>query len=325
MVSFIRARRKPLALLAALATAVCVLGGTWAWADSTQHRTNIATGGESSLRDVALVESYEQPENWAAGQVLPKKIWAKNNGAGEVYVRIQLREYMDVARMDYTYTPEYLMLHSDGSFVAAGSAAALKGWLSANYPGLPVSDAQIVPYKAYNDTETRYYYATDAASIHNGVYGKKMILGFTASGNYTSLVPGVARAPCNPAREAHPAGECLYTPHLWSAASADPFRQYVAWTLGAQIVRLSAWDGKPTDQWILDDSDAEGWAYWGRALSPGGSTAMLMESMELIQAPEGKFYYAVHVDMDAADKFDLADLFAGAPAKVLAAYGIAQD
>ena len=324
MTKFIHTHRKALALLAALATVLGVLGGTWAWYDNSQHRTNIATGGgDTLLRDVALVEEYEQPEDWKAGDTLTKKVWAKNNGDGAVYVRVQLKEYMDTAQVDYTYTPEYLMVHSDGSFVAADSAAALKSWLAANYPRLPVADAQIVEYQAHNDTLPRFYFATDVTSINNGVYGKKMVLGFTASASNTSLVPGVSRASYNPVREEHAAGECLYTPHLWGTA-VDPFHQYVAWTLGAQVIKLSAWDGMPTAKWVLDDSGAEGWAYWGQALAAGGSTLMLMESIELIQAPEGQFYYAIHVDMDAADQFDVAGRFTGAPAKILAAYGVAQ-
>jgi hypothetical protein len=92
--------------------------------------------------------------------------------------------------------------------------------------------------------------------------------------------------------------------------------------MGTQAVKLSDWDGAPADKWILDDSGAGGWAYWGRALRPGAMTQPLLESVTLIQAPAGQFYYALHVDMDAADSSDLAAQFTGVPAKVLEAYGI---
>ncbi len=320
---FISSHRKALALFAALFTLLSILGGTWAWKDHSQHKTNIATGdGSTALQDVVLIEDYEQPDEWNTDETLTKKVWVKNSGEGKVFIRMQLKEFMDVAQVDYTYTSEYLLVHSDGSFAAADTAANLKVWLTANYPRLIINDAQIKQYKAYNDTAARYYYATDENTRYNGLYGKKMILSYAAAGAKTSLVPGVTRAAYNPDRAAHAAGECLYTPHRWNSAAADPFHQYVEWALGTQVVKLSNWDGTAAAKWILDDSSTEGWAYWGQELNPGEATAKLLESITLIQSPAGAFYYAVHVDMDAADSTDVTAAFTGAPAKVLTAYGI---
>ena len=315
--------RRLLCGIGAAAVALSMLiGGAFAWADNSQHKTNaVAGGGQGEANDVVLVEDYEEPPDWLEDEALKKEIWARNTGGGPIFVRLQLKEYMDVAAAAYTYSDEFLLVDSDGKFVAADTLEALKAWLDEN--GVPYTDDQFKRYTAYGGDAERFYFATGETTTINGKYGKKLLLGY-AQGAPASLVPGVARGVYENTGDhwSHPTGECLYTPHLWDG-SADPFREYVEWGMGAPLVKLSDWDGQPVAAWILDDSSAnkaEGWVYWGEALRPGDSTAKLLETITLAKQPAGPFYYAIHVDMQAADLYQLKAEFTGMPDKVNDSY-----
>jgi alternate signal-mediated exported protein len=132
-----------------------------------------------------------------------------------------------------------------------------------------------------------------------------------------SLVPGVLRAAYSETdnHALHPTGECAYTARVWPGVGGV-LRQYVEWTLGASVIPLDAWDGKSVGAWILDTTSAEGWAYWGRPIAPGELTASLLRSLTLVQEPDGAFYYALHVDMQAADASQLRAVFGGMPVSI---------
>ena len=339
-------KRTLYALLAGIVALSLVVGGVFAWADNSQHKSNIATGGGfNDKNDIVLVENYEEPDDWQEGDDLKKEVWAKNTGEGQLYVRLQLKEYMDIAKVTYEYTkdadnkPIYLLVNGDGRFVSANTVAAMKAWLAANMPALVYEDGQIQPFTAYGETE-RYYLVTDETTNLNGKYGKTLLENFTQAAP-RSLMEGVARGTYEPTNDHknHPTSECLYTPHIWSGSACencgqgddtDPygnndglgFHDYVQWILGdsdtpgTDWIKMSAWDGEPVAKWILDDTSAEGWAYWGEALQPGEGTAKLLEKIKLIKQPDGPFYYAIHVDMQAADLTQLTANFNGMPEKI---------
>ena len=322
---------------AAIVALSMIVGGVFAWVDSSQHKTNVVTGGgKTEKNDVVLVEDFEEPDDWFEGD-LKKEVWIKNTGDGQVYVRLQLKEYMDIAKVTYQYSEDFLLVDSDGKFVAStGNTAAeltsFKTWLNNN--GIVYTDSQLKLYTAYGDTP-RYYLVTDATTNVNGRYGKRLLLDYTQAAP-KSLVDGVVRGTYENTLDHrnHPTSECLYTPHLWNDPPADlnncgqgddselydgtgqGFHDYVEWTLGAPLIKLSDWNGQPVAAWILDDSGTEGWAYWGEALRPGDETTKILEKITLIQQPDGPFYYAIHVDMQAADLYQLAANFDGIPQKV---------
>ncbi|MDR3344143.1 MAG: BsaA family SipW-dependent biofilm matrix protein [Oscillospiraceae bacterium] len=312
-------RRKVFAVLAAVTAAATMITGSWAWWDSSQHKTNEMEGNKTVARqDVVLAEDFEEPDDWEPGQELTKKISAKNTGEGSLFVRIQLKEFMERSHIEYAYTAERLATDEDGSFIAGATEADLKAWLDSR--NVNYSDGDIKQYQAYGDADTKYYLATNANTNIHGRDGKFMMLSYT-EGAPESLVPGVVRSAYTNTDDhvLHPTGECLYTPHLWSDAgiAADPFHEFVQWNMGSPLVKLSDWDGKPAAVWILDDTSAEGWVYWGQAIAPGSSTAQLLNSVTLLARPgDGKFYYALHVDMIAADKYDLTAKFTGMPADI---------
>ena len=333
--------RRFLCAVGAVIVAVAMLvGGVFAWADNSQHKSNVVTGGNLHDKpDVVLIEDFEEPEDWREGGELKKEISVKNTGDSQLYVRLQLKEYMDIAKIAYSYSEEFLLVDTDGRFLqSAGTGAAnLAGFkLALDNLGVVYEDSQIVAYTAYGDTAERFYLATGAATNINGKYGKRLLLDYTQAAPL-SLVPGVARGAYEETADHknHPTSECLYTPHLWDDpppglndcgqgddgnTPACGFHDYAQWLLGTELIKLSGWDGQPVAAWILDDTGGEGWAYWGEALRPGDSTAKLLESIKLIKQPDGPFYYAIHVDMDAADTYQLLSNFDGMPGKVSDSY-----
>jgi hypothetical protein len=133
-------------------------------------------------------------------------------------------------------------------------------------------------------------------------------------------------------------GSLLGTPQAveWQyptgALAKDTFQDYVRWNLGDNVMLYTNWiqmTDKPKDYWIIDNRSPnwwaelntpakadegyvdgsntgvmengwdEGWVYWSSALLPGASTTDFMESMSLVNQPQGAFYYALHVDLQA--------------------------
>ena len=310
-----------------------IITGAFSWFDNSQHKTNIATGGNKIVKDdVVLIEDFEEPPDWGQDDELKKEVSVKNTGDGQIFVRLQLKEYMDIATVEYKRTTERLLVDKDGKFMSWTNEAAAKSWLTIN--GIPFTNAQLVRYIAHGDTTSRIYFATDQNTPLNGRDGKHMLLNYTQNAPL-SLIPGVKRAIYSDTDDhrLHPTEECKYTPHLWNGSTfeggkdtnpnKDPFHEYVAWKLGApqsNLIKMSVWDGQPVAAWILDDGSDEGWAYWGEALKPGDSTTKILESIKLIKQPDGPFYYAVHVDMQAADTFDLDKVFDKMPKLVKDSY-----
>ena len=317
--------------IGAAVIALCiVIGGVFAWYDNSQHKTNIITGNNKMTRDdVVLIEDFEPPEDWQQGDELKKEVYVKNTGDGQVFVRLQLKEYMDIAKETYIYSDERLMVDKDGKFMSWADKAAAKTWLEKD--NIPFTEAQLVEYIMYGDTVKRVYFATNENTPLNGRDGKKMLLEYKQDAP-KSLVDGITRAAYMDTDDhrLHPTGECKYTPHLWNgttfaggkdtAPNKDPFHEYVEMKLGTPLKKLSEWDGQPFAGWLLDDTSAEGWAYWGQAVNPGESTAKLLESIKLIKQPDGPFYYALHVDMQAVDSYQLMAKFDGIPDKVADSY-----
>jgi len=336
-------RRFLCAVGAAVVALAMIVGGVFAWADNAQHKTNVFTGGNMHEKpDVVLIEDFEEPDDWREGDELKKEIWAKNTGDTQLYVRLQLKEYMDISKITYSYSEEYLLVDTDGRFVASTgvSAADLASFkLALDNMGLVYDDSQIITLRAYGETADRFYLATSATTNINGKYGKRLLMDYDQAAPH-SLVEGVVRGSYEETidHKNHPTSECLYTPHLWNDPPAElnncgqgddselydgtglGFHDYVEWLLGADLILLSDWDGQPAAAWILDDTSDEGWAYWGEALRPGGSTSKLLESIKLIRQPDGPFYYAIHVDMQAADTYQLISNFDGMPDKVKDSY-----
>jgi len=332
-------KRLVYAICSAVIALSLIVGGVFAWVDNSQHRSNVITGG--GLHDppgVILVEDFEEPEDPRVGADITKEVWVRNIGESFVFVRLQLKEFMEIAKVSYEYSEEFLLVDRDGRFVSSAgtSAADLAAFkLALDNMGLVYEDSQIVTLRAYGDSVDRFYLATNEHTNINGKYGTRLMLDYNQDAP-RSLVEGVQRGQYEVSNDHrnNPTSECLYTPHVWHGPAINDcghgecldgfgFHDYFEWTMGPSLILLSEWDGHPVAAWILDDISDEkdqGWAYWGEALRPADSTSRILESIKLIQQPAGPYYYAIHVDMQAAAIYQLSANFDGMPQKIEDSY-----
>jgi hypothetical protein len=69
--------------------------------------------------------------------------------------------------------------------------------------------------------------------------------------------------------------------------------------------------------WVYNDLDADDcYVYWMTPLDPGETTGLALQNVTLIKQPNGAFYYAVHVDMEAVSP-DQLSLWTGVPQKIM--------
>ena len=119
-------RKIPAKVFAQIVAGVLVLamliGATYAWTDYTQHKVN-NTSGKVERFDAGLVDDYKPITEWPINQpTIPKIVAVANTGvtdsakdvvAGDVYVRVALKEFMSIAPINYVY--------SDIRYAVAGS------------------------------------------------------------------------------------------------------------------------------------------------------------------------------------------------------------
>ncbi|MDR1410334.1 MAG: DUF6273 domain-containing protein [Oscillospiraceae bacterium] len=289
-----------LALAALTLAAAMLVGGSLAWRDYTQHKTNETRGGEDVLYTVKLVEDYTERKNWKKEQgKVDKKIRVTNDGLtngnyGTSYVRLQLKDYMEIGKKQQTYTGVRYMIDTNGNFVYYSTQEAAQ----TAYPGHKVAHLTDAIHNI-----TGWFIQTQAKDP-NGQYGAFLCTKIT-DGAATSVLPGYTRADyeADVNHQIVPNGECAYHLKLWDDAKTA-IDDYVQVNLGHDVVLLADWDGKPTAKWILAP---DGWIYWGQALKPGETSVNLVESLELLKNPEGTFYYALHVDMQSVSKDKLGE------------------
>ena len=302
MVSAGKRTNKAAAIVVIVALAASALGGAYALQDYKQHKGN-EQGGPETVYDARLIEDFEEFAGWSVEDGEIKKNVSVTNlgrasgGSGDVYVRIVLKEYMEIGSIAYIETDKRYMLDEEGKFVVYQNLAAA---MLATAPGGKYSGHK---YKFLKDvvTKTEGYFIETKDDDSDGQMGKFVVTGFT-SGTATPVIPGSVRAD-NTNHYAHSSQECDYPIHTYTGADLET-REYVdMYFNGPDIIPLSNWNGKALAKWIIDDSAAnasEGWAYWGQPLAAGGdTTALFLKGVELIKQPEGSFYYVIHTDMQA--------------------------
>jgi|GEM_PF-3538858 hypothetical protein len=301
-------KKKAAAVMLIFAMLIATFGGTLAFRDYNQHKTNEASN-KLQKYDVTLVENFREKKDWkVVDGELTKQISVKNTGLtdgtfDEVYARIQLKEYMDFKPMVVEETPERYMIDTTGAFITFGDDASA----IAAYPGHVV--------KQLTDAisgKTAWFVQTKEHD-DNGQYGKHVVLKYELDAKEylvgdATMEDARKDAQVNRKHNQKPNAECDYPIHEWdgvdlAAVLAQPDAdQYISWVLGTEVVLYSEWVKAPTygPFWIVDDRPAgNGWVYWGEALFPGQETAKFLEAIELIEQPKGDFYYAIHTEMEA--------------------------
>lgn len=191
-------RRKIAAVTACVLVALIALSGTLAAVLLDQFDTNIF-GGRGLRYDATLNEEFLEADDWQAGQTLDKPITVTNTGLndgkfGEVFVRVQLKEFMELYEIEYKYwdvegnkvtvpggNPALFMTYTTDNGVTGepgiededhqahiiinaaegASDTAVKSAAAAQYPGLVALDPEIFENR-------KFVYLTDAVSGKSG-------------------------------------------------------------------------------------------------------------------------------------------------------------
>ena len=345
-------RRKLAALICALLVLILAFGSTLAWNNYRQHKTNEADA-DAIFYKVRLIDEYDatKAKNWkVTDPAIDKKVSVKNPGAetadddrvyGDVYVRIQLKEFMEFYPVTQTYSTYRYMIDADGVFLSFTTQALAQAYaddVATTFGSGPHTVEQVRMYNTpatIADADLPWYIRTSAGDP-NGVYGDFIVTQEDVDrANGRSLVTGVVNARSDQATQhlddintatavgstATNNGECLYTPHLWSAGlfefqpspvsiPDENFFSYIQWVYGADVILYSDWvaaGSEPVRKWIVDDStsNTQGWVYWGYPLAAGEQTANFLEQIQLIAQPDDAFYYAIHVDLQSVSYSEL--------------------
>ncbi|QIK69365.1 hypothetical protein G7062_03220 [Erysipelothrix sp. HDW6C] len=343
--------KKRTGVLVGLLAGALLVTGTLAWQDVSQHKTNKFTT-TSVEHNVTLVETFEEVSNWRKGEAKVNQISVRNGQDTDdiasyiyedAYVRVQLKEFMEIKNKSYTYSEKRYMVDEKGNFKRFATLELAQEFMATLGEEAPV-DGRIEEVTGLFDKDEEgnvkgfFYIATQQAD-KNGQYGKFIVM-TEVLGEGDVLVEGSINQNHSSDDQHNNAivdeetgsidynvDEDQYTTHLWGAgdnmsADGNPFTQYVKWTFGTDVITMAEWDGQPTAQWIVDTDSTEGYAYWGEKLvhgtdataTPKSITNNILEKVTLIEQPYGAAEYYIHVNMDAVNLKDVS-LWADAPAK----------
>lgn len=105
--------------------------------------------------------------------------------------------------------------------------------------------------------------------------------------------------------------------HIWTGESSE-LHDHITWQTTGDTLLLSEWTALPAEMqssrneaggvWLLDDTTAEGWAYYSCALPAGSSTSVVLDSVTLEQPFQaesgGVFFYAIDIQLDVVAAVD---------------------
>jgi hypothetical protein len=318
-----RNRKRAAAVIAVIALLIASLGVTYAYWDMQQHKSNEFKGHKEKY-EVRLNESFKPVEDWKVSDgVVTKKINVVNHGRsekefGSAFVRIQLKEYMEIGQVAYEQTADRYKLDPEtGQFViyetqAEAEAAVAEGGKYEGHEFTALQDAV---------TGKSGYFIKTQDGDEDGQMGKHVITDIGVGAPNKVITEGPDRAPTtnhhgtvqtddegNVIGIIRDSGECEYIVRSWEDGARLDTRDYVEWQLNeGAIIKMSEWldpsgqyKGEYIDKWIIDDLTDSGWVYWGQPLDPdGGMTANFLEGVYLIEDPEGSFYYVIHTELEA--------------------------
>ncbi|MCL2106638.1 MAG: Ig domain-containing protein [Oscillospiraceae bacterium] len=351
-----KTKRALSAVCAIIVAAALAVGGTFAYRNQ-ERKSNVVSG--KARYQARLVEDFDDDQEWDTEKEIIKTAKVVNLGGtnqfkgsnwGEIYVAVQILEYMDITPVNYSYykgeatEPVRFMVDITGDFVRipaedsegdpispADLAAAVASYdWTLVIPGTdPENIARRGAFVAslasristwtevqgYFDEEPFYYLPTIPGDP-NGQYGAYVVEDASANVAGREAIVGTQRVNANAPHADYVAN---YEPHLWDdcyLASHD-YAELVLGEHEADWILLSEWDGQPVAMWLLDDSPAgQGWAYWGQALppytenGPSNETKELLKAIQPIVMPEDEIYYDVYVHMDA---YSLSEMPSGWP------------
>jgi hypothetical protein len=322
-------------ILAVVLVVALVAGGTYALVDFTQHKTNVFSGENKNL-NVTLNEDFKPHDNWKEGVTVPKTVSVTNvldTVLPEVaYVRLALKEYMDMTEVEYTYatdgTNPYRFLtytavtaptpDAIGEFITFATRKEGTDWAKA-YPDFGFVPADITgPFTnalAADPTAKGFYVKTDVGDV-NGQYGKYLVTEIKGDKTKVIAAKDLFVKWDHELTDFHAENGDKYeygdfARYIWKEKTAA-VREFVKVNFGADVIPMSGWDGNPVQKWIYDDyaemESTAPYVYWGAPLAPGQTTTNFLESVTLLKQPKDRFFYAIRVDMETVTKDDIDKL-----------------
>ncbi len=324
----------------ALALGIAILmGGTYAWQDIAQVKTNVFEG-EGDPYNVTLIDVFnpEDADEWTEGSIVNKDVSVKNVGEEPVYVRLTLKEYMDITLPVYEYYDYYETeyrfatywedgwnsqhgTYQLGEFIwdddrgQAETLAMNYGYEATDVVG-PITDAL---------TGNRGYYIRTAWEDINGQYGKKLVDNIIyPEDGAEPVIPGTERGlPTDfEADKGDPDEDLTWAKYFWDEdpESNQAIRKYIDMNL-VNIVPLNQFDSASgLECWVYNNDDpTDPYIYWSLPLEAGVQTKNIIDSLMLTEQPEGRFYYGNRFELDAVSIDDLDKWYA--PEMIGALYG----
>lgn len=298
------------AATAVVLSAALLMTGTFAWNDFSQKKLNELAGVLNY--DVALVEDFEETSDWSfANPDVNKDVSAANKGDNAAYVRINLREYLQVR--PFTYTNDSYVKDAEGNPVRF--AVDKNG----EYIPSTAADPKAFGVDFSGDIGVKYFVvaqgadqtiATMDSTNENGQIGKFMINpalpdgGKVYDADKVEHYGAAKKAATTDEEMAYAIHKFTDTPDPWQTK----VEEYVSWKMGpavktmAEYKALSADEKKDAKFWIVD---TDGWCYWSQPLAKDEQTTLLLDAATLKKAPKGDLYYAIHSTMQAVDKENL--------------------
>lgn len=88
-------RNRKIAAAVGTVAAVALIGGTYAWLQSSDSKVNHFEGGLSG-NDVGINETWTPPTNWMPGQAVVKEVGVMNTGQYNEFIRVDLTENLQL-------------------------------------------------------------------------------------------------------------------------------------------------------------------------------------------------------------------------------------
>lgn len=298
------------AATAVVLSAALLMTGTFAWNDFSQKKLNELAGVLNY--DVALVEDFEETSDWSfANPDVNKDVSAANKGDNAAYVRINLREYLQVRPFTYT----------NDSYVKDAKGNPVRFAVDKNGEYIPstAADPKAFGVDFSGDIGVKYFVvaqgadqtiATMDSTNENGQIGKFMINPALPDGGKVYDADKVEHYGADK-KAATTDEEMAYAIHKFTD-TPDPWQtkveEYVSWKMGPAVKTMAEYKALTADVkkdakfWI---TDTDGWCYWSQPLAKDEQTTLLLDAATLKKAPKGDLYYAIHSTMQAVDKENL--------------------
>ena len=286
-------RRKFAAITASVLAGAMLLTGTFAWSSISQRATNPIQGTPPPIEEGGRIHDHFNGSN--------KDVFAENFGESPLFVRIQLREFLEFNGVSQVGT----------------------GALRDDYMTWPVHNPTGTPANIGTNTNGIGNYmswtmggqSTFMPTFNHQITGNGG-LQTEASGRAIDYITGgsTAAGGNNGSANFWNVGEELEDMLLFDGGFVT--RTHVAGNTIAPrtgipnngVITMAQWQALPAANrvgnfWVID---TDGWAYWANFLMPGTATSLLLDAIHP-NMPSVDWYYAIHVTGEFATVDGLAD------------------